>query len=377
MPYLWHKPGMKILELCLSPDLGGLELYAYRTTLELRKRSLSVDLFVSPDSKLLERAATDNQPFAIFRKRGRSLPLIASRKLAQYIDLHGIDIVHVHWAKDIALAVFAKKWVKRPVRIVYTRQMEILGPKKDFYHNFIYKNVDLLLTITDRLRNQALNFTNMTADSVVRLYYGVEIPQTSNDKHCQKFRADHGIDPDAFVVGVVGRIEQFKGQHLLIDALDDLVKKGMNVHGVIVGSAMDEGYLSTLKQQVLDGKAGGNISFLGFQTNPAQTIACFDTLALTTGLETFGLVLIEAMYAGIPVIGTNAGGVPEIIDDNLTGLLFPPDDFLALAEKIRLYIENPDLRKRCAEMGQTKAREKFSSERHYSDLIKLLQNTLH
>jgi len=140
---------------------------------------------------------------------------------------------------------------------------------------------------------------------------------------------------------------------------------------------MDKKYLCDLKKQVGDGKANGKISFLGFHSKPGLIMVCFDTLALTTRLETFGLVLIEAMYAGIPVIGTDAGGVPEIIDENQTGLLFPPDDALALAEKIQLYIESPDLRKHCAENGRLKVKEKFSSERHYSDLIELLENTLH
>lgn len=367
---------MKILELCLSPDLGGLELYAYRTTLELRKKSLYVDFFLAPASKLQERARADGHSFTIFSKRGKSMPILSSRRLAKYIDRQDIDIVHVHWAKDIALAVLAKKWAERDVRIVYTRQMEILGPKKDLYHDFIYKNIDLLITITDRLKNQATRFTNIDPGKVVRLYYGVNADDSLDNRHCEKFRIEQGIDKNAFVVGVVGRVEEFKGQHLLLDAIDLLIRKGINIHGVIVGNAMNEEYLSALKKQVKNGKAGGKISFLDFQPNPGLIMACLDTLVLTTRLETFGLVLIEAMRAGIPVIGTDAGGVPEIIENGINGLVYPPDDANILAENIERFISDAALRKRCVENGQSIAMEKFSSEKHYSDLVTLLTYTL-
>ena len=367
---------LSILELCTSPNLGGLELYVINTIKAFQKYNVRSCLFVRKDSPLYEKAIEEKLPVNTIRKASRYLPLISAWRLSQAIRKAKYNVIHVHWSKDISLAIWTKLFLGGNLRIVYTRQMELPGKKKDFYHNFIYRNIDLLITITDRLRNQVLQNTVLPQDRVVRLYHGVDKLEGVNRQACQEFRSKNSIDKDAFIVGLVGRIEEYKGQHILVGAIEHLAKKDVNVHGVIMGGAMDEAYLCNLKQRVEAGAAKDKITFLGFNPNPERIMACFDTLVLTTRQETFGLVLIEAMSAGIPVIGTNAGGVPEIIEDNISGLLFPADDARALADRIQNYINNPELRMRCINNALKEISEKFSRERHDSELVTLFKQKI-
>ena len=98
----------------------------------------------------------------------------------------------------------------------------------------------------------------------------------------------------------------------------------------------------------------------------------FDVVVLLTYCETFGLVLVEAMRAGVAVIGTDAGGVPEIIEHNKTGLLIPPGDTGTLADELVKLYDDADLKSRLARAGKNRADREFNSELHFNKLEQLL-----
>jgi glycosyltransferase involved in cell wall biosynthesis len=175
---------------------------------------------------------------------------------------------------------------------------------------------------------------------------------------------------------MVGRINEAKGQHLLIKAVDLLVKKSLIVNAYFVGHPMRESYLQELKQDVKNRKIEQNIHFLGFMKNPHHFYQVCDTVVLASKRETFGLVLIEAMQVGTPVIGANSGGVVEIIDDENTGLLFENQNAQSLADKIELLMNDADLRKKVARAGQEKCEAMFSNEKQFVKLKYILEEML-
>jgi glycosyltransferase involved in cell wall biosynthesis len=175
---------------------------------------------------------------------------------------------------------------------------------------------------------------------------------------------------------MVGRINEAKGQHLLIKAVDLLVKKGLIVNAYFVGHPMRESYLEELKIDVKNRKIEQNIHFLGFMKNPHHFYQVCDTVVLASKRETFGLVLIEAMQVGTPVIGANSGGVVEIIDDENTGLLFENQNAQSLADKIELLMNDADLRKKVARAGQEKCEAMFSNEKQFVKLKEILERLI-
>ena len=128
-----------------------------------------------------------------------------------------------------------------------------------------------------------------------------------------------------------------------------------------------------LLAEIENSKLGSHIQFTGFVTQPARKMACFDLLVLTTYCETFGLVLVEAMRAGVAVIGTNAGGVPEIIEHEKTGLLIPAGNSDALADALSRLYDDVGLRQELALSGKRRADIKFNDEMHFNKLENLLK----
>jgi glycosyltransferase involved in cell wall biosynthesis len=360
---------MKVLELCLSDGVGGLELYAVRSAHHLRNRGVDCIAVGAPETLYSQRMRGQDIKTLELVRRNEWLPWIATRKLAGIIDREAVDIIHMHWGHDLNLAVFAKRAAQRDVRLVYTRQMAITRKKHDPYHRFLYSHVDLYLTITDELADAAKQLLPMQHSRIKRLYYGVDNPAPMSAEQRVDIRKSLGISAtDEFAIGLVGRIEEGKGQHVLIDAIRRVHKEGLPVHATIVGPVMDKEYFERIQTAVRDNALQNVVTFYGGHNNPIDIMAAFDAVVLATKKETFGLVLIEAMRAGVAVIGTNAGGVPEIIDHGQTGLLVNPHDSTDLAEKLRFLYQHADGRMRLAANGKQKADTVFATETHYKQL---------
>jgi len=362
---------MNILILCSSNGLGGLELYAERERQSLQSRGNTCYLSVQENSPLSNRLKLNKERCLLTRPHWKVLPLITAIKLARYIDANEIDLIHIHWTNDITLGVLTKFFSKRIPKLVYSRHMGITRPKKDFYHRFFYSRVDHLLVVSKQVEKEAHKHLPLPPHRISLLYLGV--PATDNPAPVQH----SSLLPDKFVghpfrIGMFGRIEHGKGQHLLIEAMTVLVNDGFDGGAMITGQVMNEEYFNQLKKSVADAGISDNISFEGFTRHPLLAMSSCDVVVLLTYCETFGLVLVEAMRQGVAVIGTNAGGVPEIITDNHTGLLIPPGNSAALAVSLRSLYENEALRQQLATNGKIKADEAFDEDVHFDKLNKIL-----
>ena len=360
---------MNILELCLSPGLGGLELYVFRSARALAANH-NVIAVLNTEGKLNTYFREHPGINAEHLKRpSKLLPLITARKLAAVIDHEQIDVIHMHWGNDLALAALAKRLSRKKPALAYTRQMKITRNKTDFYHRFMYNQMDLMLTITKQLENEGKRFIPTRREHIATLYYGVDAPEVLvQPEYIQQQRNELGFSNDDFLVGLLGRLEPFKGQHLLIEALSMAITDGLNPKALIVGHEMNPGYRHELQQLARRMNADSNIVFMDFVPEPQKLMQLCDCITLTSEEETFGLVLPEAMRCGIAVIGSNRGGVPEIITHEKTGLLFDSGDPASLYRQIKSLYTDPGARRRLAAAGKAEADARFNTEKHFASL---------
>ncbi len=359
----------KVMQLCLSDGLGGLELYVFHCSVQLQQRGVNVLPVVREGTMLYERMVEAGIEPQTHPKASRYLPLLSARRLARLAEREAIDLIHVHWGKDLLLASLIKRFCRRPLKLVYTRQMMITRSKQDIYHRFVYQPLDLLLTITDELLELNRRYLPMEPERIQRLYYGVEACEPLTAEQRQQQRDEFGChDPETFLVGLVGRVEALKGQHLLVEAVAQLRADGLPVQAVIIGPTMGDDYLDTLRSQIESQGLGDAVMLYGPHPRPTAIMQVFDSVVLATRKETFGLVLAEAMRAGVAVVGTNAGGVPEIIEDGASGLLFEPDNSASLTTALRRLATDATARSNMAQAGKERADELFALEQHYDAL---------
>jgi len=346
---------VNILELCLSPDLGGLELFMLNCFQDFQKKT-TCKLIVEKNTKLDKYIESQDK---FYLKRNKFFPIFPALQLSKFIDTNDIDIIHFHWTKDIATVILAKALSKKNPKIIQTRNMTMTRFKSDFYHKWLYTNINTMHAVTYQVKEQLQKFIpKEVCPNVEIIYMGTE-EKIINEEKILALKQKYDIKSDDFIVGIVGRIQENKGQYLVIDAIKKL--NNPHIKALIVGHTMDETYLNTLKQKVIDLGLSKQIIFTGFTKEVNEHMRFFDANILATPKETFGLVVIEAMINKVCMIATNKGGPLEIIEDGRDGLLFDrtSED---LAKKIQTLYNDGDYKNNLAQAGYEKAKTKFNHE---------------
>jgi len=299
------------------------------------------------------------------KRRNVFLSWVNARHLAHIIDDEEIDVLHLHWTKDLPLAVMAKLMSNRKPRVVQSRHMRITRFKDDFYHRFLYKNMDMMLAVTQQVKEQIEKFIpSEICPKVETLYIGAQQPTIISQEEKKIRREDLALGT-SFMVGIVGRIEPQKGQWVVIDAIEKLIHRGIDVRALIIGHAMSDEYLNTLIRDVAMRGLKDRILFTGFTCEAQAMMQLCDVMVLATENETFGLVLIEAMMCGVCVVASDSGGPLEIIDDGVNGLLFKTFNSDDLRNKLELLQGDSALRERFAIAGNQKAMDKFENIKQF------------
>ncbi len=359
----------RLLALCLSPDQGGLELYVLKLT---NHYSQDKNFFIacSENSYICENASKN-------RVKCKSTGIFKIIHnffiLKKFILAHQINLIHVSWTKDLLLAVLLKILIPINIKIIFYRQMKLTSPKKDYYHKFLYKNIDLFLVITKKLYMESCEFLPMQDSKIHILPYGINKPEIKPPFSKEEFFKKNHMDHSKFSIGVFSRVEEQKGQHLVIDAIK---QSKYDIQLFVIGHCMDDQYKSNLKSKAKKYSLSNSLCFIDFLKSPMMYMPYFDVIILPTYEETFGLTVAEAMLMGVPVIGSNAGGVPEIISDEQNGLLFKTQDHNDLKNKIDCLIENDQLRKKIIENGVKSSNKDYDYQEHFKNLEKLMNEVL-
>ncbi len=165
-------------------------------------------------------------------------------------------------------------------------------------------------------------------------------------------------------IGLVGRINRMKGHHLLLDAAELLALRGYQGFSLVfVGSPPpgQDSFLKQLQTRVECSPVRNRVVFHGFMDPVAPAYAALDIVCVpSTEAEAFGLVAVEAMAAGRPVVAANIGGLPEVVLDGETGLLHPPGEAKALAKRLQALIADPQRRHDLGLAGRARFEREFT-----------------
>lgn len=364
---------MNIAEICFSRSWGGLEHYAADTTILLAKRGHNVLAIAYPNTPIWDKL-TNNGLYPIPIKAHNYVSPIATLHMTRLFIKHQIHSVHIHRTQDLGTVLAAAQLAKVPVRVL-TLQMESDRKKQDVYHKWVYGQLTYVLTITRRMKELMIGNVAVNPDKIIPLYYGIDIDGLREKALPRnEIRGKWGIPDDAFVSGLVGRIEPSKGQEVLIRAAASLNNRIPELTVMIVGDETVGQSGEKMRMELLarDLAPQLKVVYTGYQSPPGSIVPAFDVSVLASKKETFGLVVIEAQALGIPVIATDSGGVPEIIEHGVNGLLTRPRDHVQLAEAIEQLYNDKELRAMIGRVGRQTTELRFGLERHLSQLERAL-----
>ncbi len=299
---------------------------------------------------------TIHLPLPPFRK-GKSFPKIpfAVYRLTRLLRREGIDLVHLNDTDDAALMILACRWVGIPSVVHVRSEMETNKFKKLWVDR-----ADRVIAVSDGVRQAAI--AGGVVESHIEISYsGVDLGKIEKEARLFSTREKLGIPPDALVIGSVANLAPVKGYRYLVEAFS-MVARDSFLFCLIVG-ADDHGMQKDLAAQAAAAGVAEQIRFVGFQENVYPLIAAMDIFILASLHEGFGIVLLEAMGLGKPVIATNVQGPSEIVLPGETGLLVPPADAEALAKAVASLARNAPLREAMGKAGRQRVREWFPLER--------------
>ncbi|MBN1259944.1 MAG: glycosyltransferase family 4 protein [Anaerolineae bacterium] len=193
-----------------------------------------------------------------------------------------------------------------------------------------------------------------------------------------RFRKSQALSPELFLVGLVGQIQETKGHETLIQAIPMIVEAVPNAKFLIVGAAFDtvaQGFELRIRQQVVEMGLSPYVSFLGFRDDVPVVMRSLDLLVVPSWNEAFGRVVVEGLAAGCPVVGTRAGGIPEIITDGIHGLLVSQRDPMQLAQAVIRLAKDRVLYGNMRQLGLERA-QAFAPQRHAERIQSLYDEVL-
>lgn len=229
---------------------------------------------------------------------------------------------------------------------------------------------DKVIGVSPSTTKYLSNKLKISKDKVVLINNGVALPKEVEIDESIKLKSAFGIKDDEIVIGTVGRLLSDKNKRFsdLIKAFNILIKKGINVKLVIVGDGKEK---ENYQKLVLELGIKDKVVFAGYQYELDKYYQMFDIFSLVSSHESFGLVLVEAMFHKLPVVATRVGGMKYIVDDYKTGFLVEKYDVNDISDKLTQLCENKVLRENFGENGYVKAIENYTEKRYVKDVQNL------
>ena len=277
----------------------------------------------------------------------------AGLRLRRLVRAGQYDIVHFHTARAHALS----PWLAGlPLKRIVTRRMDYALKPSRWNRWLFLSSVDIVVAISHGVET-ALLAAGIPHSHIRRIPSGVEtahfvVPAPSR----QRIRRQHGIGNEEMLLVSVGALVERKDHHTLLQAAHQLHQDGRRPHILICGEGSLQASLQAHAQSL---GLARYVHFTGFCSDVAAHLAAADIFVHTPLWEGLGVAVIEALAAGLPVIASRVGGIPDLIEDQHTGFLIPPQNVPALTQICNRLLADPVLRQTVGRAGQTRARTHF------------------
>ncbi|GHV66537.1 hypothetical protein FACS1894199_10170 [Bacteroidia bacterium] len=359
----------KILQIFASRFWGGGEQYVYDLSQRLIQEGNEV-IFLSKKSDIIEKRIAPCGKLYTLSLKGM-LDLRSAIGLYHIVKKNNIELVHIHQFKDTYVAMFAKLILKGKLKIILTRHL-IKKAKTNYFYTLMYRSIDKIIFVSELAKNTFLSTRPSIRKEKIAVVHNSFLPKKSENSEVCNYRDKFNIPKNDIVISFMGNLNKQKGLAVLLQALADTRNK--NITLLAAGIASDAEYERYLKQLVLSLHIEKKVIFLGFVDNTTELVQQIDIGTVPSVLqEAFGLVALEYMQAGKPVISTNNGAQKEFIQHNTTGILIPPNDSYALAKEIDRLIDNKQEREQIGRNGQQYFDANLNYDRFFKNITHIYE----
>lgn len=365
-----HLEMKKLLFLIESDQYGGSEKYLSILLQGLNKNKYEI-IFISKNQTVGNEIIKNH-----LRIKNLSFKRFNLFNLIRVFRNEKPQMIHInfHVPCSCLWAVLAAKIIRIPF-IIGTIHSTVLTTSNILFVKilkktivlFIYHFVNLFITVSNKSKEE-LHFDYKIPNENIRVVYnGIDFLEQGNIDKEEVYREKSrlGLQENAKVVGVVSRLVKNKEVEVFLSSIPHVLKVIPDAKFIIIG----DGNLSK-KLKGLTAVLGieRDVYFTGNRKNIKTMLELLDVFVLPSLHETFSFAIAEAMAAGLPVVATNVGGIPELVEDGITGLLIPSENPKLLTDAIVELLKDPNKCKQMGQRGQDRIRKYFTIE-------KMIENT--
>ena len=374
---------MSILRVALFTDsdvFAGTERYMLDLGCALRDLGVTAMIACPTPSLLAERAAAEGLTVIPISKAGL-INRPAVTMLAEMFRSGELDIVHANNGRTSLASAMAVRRARKG-RFVATQHfldpehVSHTGLKSVIFHaahRWVSRYMAHCVAISEAARAGVLKRGEAPEHKVTTILNGIRPLDPHQLASPAEIRAGLEIDLDTPLIVCAARLEREKDVRSLIAAMTEVKTAFPEVRCVVAGQGAQHAMLTA---QIAEAGLQDTVQLLGFRTDAQALIQAGDIFVLPSLAEPFGLVILEAMALGRPVIATDAGGPPEIIENGVTGLLVPPSDPPALAAAIRRLLTDRKATEAMGRRGQERFEARFTAARMAQDMLELYRRIL-
>jgi glycosyltransferase involved in cell wall biosynthesis len=331
---------LRVLSVLDSPtDQGGAERFALGLASHLPRDRFEPWVcstrFATPEaSELLADACVSH----ISLRRTGKLDIHRLGGLAMLLKFGRFDVIHAHMFGSNVWGTVMGKLCSVPVIIAHEHNWSYSGElmRRTIDRHVIARYATRFVAVSESNRTRMIELEGIPAEKVLVLPTAY-IPHRVTEP--TDIRAELGLAPDARIIGVVATLRVEKALEVMISAVAQVIQRFPDAHLVIAGDGPQR---ESLEAQVASMGLTGHVHFLGERRDVTPLLQTVDVGALSSDWEGMPLFVLECMATGTPVVATNVGGLPEIVEDDRTGLLVPPRDPAALAAGIGALLADPE-----------------------------------
>ena len=331
----------------------------------LRARGHEATIIAHPDGELRRRLRETDDLIPLTPRT--EMDVLAGWKLARLLKERQPDILHAHDAHAVAIAALAMSFVRTsiPTRVVASRRV-IFQLGQNIFSRWKYRQVDRFICASSFIRT-VLADDGISPKRLDVVYEGVDLVNLDTAPRVNLHEI-FSLPEGAPIVGNVGALDPDKGQRYLIKAAQLVIRKIPNAQFLIVGQGVLE---ETLRQQIKSLNLEKHVLLTGFRSDVLSLQKGFNVFVMSSLSEGLGTSVIDAMACGRPVVSTNVGGLPELVDPGKTGQLVSPHDPRSLAEAILSILQDKTLQVRYGHAASRRARQLFSADRMIDETVEV------
>jgi glycosyltransferase involved in cell wall biosynthesis len=325
-------------------------------------------LLVAHPSGELRRRAEEGLDFVPLAPR-TEMDLASAWRLSRVIKQLKPDIVHAHDPHGVAMAALALSMSTQPKTppLVAARRVDFhLG--RNALSRWKYRQVTCFICASEAIRQMLLR-DGVPPARVTTVHEGIDAAKVDAAPPAE-LHQELWLPHHAPIVGNVGALVPHKGQRYLVDAAAEVVRHEPDTRFIIAG---DGELRESLEHQIRQLHLEKHVMLAGFRPDVLSLHKAFDIFVMSSVTEGLGTSLLDAMACGKPVVATRAGGIPEVVEDGVTGLLVPPRDHTAMADALVQLLTDDELRARMGAAGRARVQEKFTAEQMVRSTLRVYE----